>query len=70
MWPASVYYFGPGAVFSMVACSVFSYCVPAFVPLIGGVTGVVMTGACPGYPGGPPCYSVSVTTLLGCRAYF
>ena len=36
------------AVFCMDACHVFLQCVLAVIPLIGGVTGVVVTRACTG----------------------
>ena len=41
--------FGARAVFIMDNCCLFSQCVLAIIPLIGGVTGVVVTRACTGY---------------------
>ena len=38
-------FFGARAVFSMDACHLFPQCVLADIPLIGGVTGVVVTRA-------------------------
>ena len=53
------------AVFGVDSCCLFPQCMPATVPLIGGVTGVVAARACPGYWSGlPPC-SVVVAALLG-----
>ena len=42
-------FFGVRAVFSMDACHVFPQCMLDVIPLIGGVTGVVVTRACTGY---------------------
>ena len=40
--------FGGSAVFSVDDCHVFPHCMLAIIPLIGGVTGVVVTTACTG----------------------
>ena len=45
----SLIFFGVKAVFSMDACHVFPQCILAVIPLIGGVTDVVVTRACTGY---------------------
>ena len=42
-------FFGMGAVFSIDACHVFPQCMFVLIPLIGGVTDVVVTRACTGY---------------------
>jgi len=42
-------FFGARAVFSMDVYLLFPQCKLAIVPLIGGVTGVVVTRACTGY---------------------
>ena len=57
--------FGVRAVFSMDSCHVFPWCVLAIVPLMGAVTGVVVTTAYTKCPSGPPLPSVVVTVLLG-----
>ena len=57
--------FGVRAVFSMDSCRVFPPCVLAIVPLMGAVTGVVVTRAYTKCPAGPPLPSVVVTVLLG-----
>ena len=54
-------FFGVRAVFSVDACCLFPQCILAIIPLIGGVTGVVVTRACTGYWLGPP--------LLLCGCY-
>ena len=41
--------FGVKAVFSMDACRLFPLCMLAIIPLLGGVTGFVVTRACTGY---------------------
>ena len=48
--------FGARAVFSMDACCLFPQYMLAIIPLIGGVTGVVVTTACTGYRAGPPLF--------------
>ena len=42
-------FFGVRAVFSMDACHPFPQCMLAIIPLMGGVTDVVVTRACTGY---------------------
>ena len=49
----------------MDTCHTFPQVVLVFVPLIGGVFGVVVTRACTGCWVGPPFCSVVVTALLG-----
>lgn len=49
----------------MDSCHVFPWCVLAIVPLMGAVTGVVVTRAYTKCPAGPPLPSVVVTVLLG-----
>ena len=63
--------FGVSAVFGMSAGRIFSQCVLAFIPRMGGVVlvGGTMTGACPGCRVGPPFCSVVVTALFGSRIY-
>ena len=41
--------FGVGAVFSMDVSHIFPQCVLIIIPLIRGVTGVMVTRACTGY---------------------
>ena len=41
-------FFGVRAAFSMDACHLFSQCMQAIIPLLGGVTDVVIR-ACTGY---------------------
>ena len=52
--------FSASAVFNMDICHVFPQCVLAIIPLIGGVTGVVMTVGC---SAGPPLCCVVITAL-------
>ena len=56
MWECScvafvgLIFFGARAVFSLDACHLFPQCMLAVViPLLGGVTGVVVTRTCTGY---------------------
>ena len=42
-------FFGARAVFSVAGCHLFPQCMLAIIPLIGGVTSVVVTRACTGH---------------------
>ena len=42
-------FFGARAVFSIGVCHLFLQCMLSIIPLIGGVTDVVVTRACIGY---------------------
>ena len=42
-------FFGERAVFCIDVCHLFTQCILAAIPLIGGVTDVVVTRACTGY---------------------
>lgn len=57
--------FGVGARASINAYHFFLQYILAIVPLIGGVTGIVVTTTCTRYSVGPPLCSVVVTALLG-----
>lgn len=49
-------FFDVRAVLGVDSCCLFPQCMLVSVPLIGGVTGVVAAGACPGcWSGLPPC---------------
>ena len=62
------FFFGVRAVFGMDDCRLFPHCMLAVMPLIGGLTGVVVTLACPGYRAGAPLCSVVVTVLSGAES--
>ena len=55
--------FGARAVFSMDDCHLFPGCMLTVIPLIGGVTGVVVTTTCREYRAGPPLCSGVVPAL-------
>ena len=42
-------FFGATVVFSIDVCHLFPQCMLTIIPLIGGVTDVVVTRACTGY---------------------
>ena len=58
-------FFNARTTFSMDASHLSPLCLLAVIPLIGDVTGVVLTRPCPGYLAGPPLCSVVVTALSG-----
>lgn len=41
-------FFGVRTAFTVLACQFFSRCMLDIIPLVGGVTGVVVIRACPG----------------------
>ena len=45
--------FGVRIIFSMDACCLFSQCMLAIIPLIGGVSAVLVIRTCSGYCAGP-----------------
>ena len=56
--------FAVRAVFITDGCHIFPQSVLAVIPLIEGMTGVVVSSSCPACWAGPPLCSVDVTTLL------
>ena len=56
-------FFGARAFYSIDVCHLFPQCMLAIIPLIGGVTDVVVTRTCNVYSREPPLHSVVVTAL-------
>ena len=58
------------AIFSVGARRLFPQCMLAVIPLIGGVTDILVSSSCTGYWAVPPLCSMAVTALSGVGVCF
>ena len=60
--------FGAGAISGINACHIFPQSVLGIIPLIGGVTDILVSSSCTGYWAVPPLCSMAVTALSVVRS--